>query len=211
MAPAFCVRPFIKTPKEGIQCPKFYTYACCRNAIFDEDTENKLVGICNAIVPDNVISPSQHKMLARQDIAYAITMCSSTPLLESNLSLLLGVLFEKQDSSWSKPKSYYPDGNYALFRNDQNEIEVVSDAAASRTIWYFHDETLFLASTSQRAIILFLGEFQFDERVIPWMLSTGSLGPQLSWDKRLKRLPPDSSVLLDKKTGSTRKRVGRIP
>jgi hypothetical protein len=36
--------------------------------------------------------------------------------------------------------------------------------------------------------------------VIPWIISTGSLGPELSWDKRIKKLHPDSSVSLNKKT-----------
>ena len=46
------------------------------------------------------------------------------------------------------------------------------------------------------------GVFQFNESVVPWMLSTGSLGPSLSWDKRIEKLPPDSSVVLDKRDWS---------
>ena len=34
------------------------------------------------------------------------------------------------------------------------------------------------------------------------MLSTGSLGPSLSWDRRIEMLPPDSSVVLDKRDWS---------
>ncbi|HPJ44184.1 MAG TPA: hypothetical protein PLY21_17780, partial [Spirochaetota bacterium] len=85
------------------------------------------------------------------------------------------------------------------FRDSERYCEIITDPVATRTIWYYHDENLFIASTSQRAIILYLGRFEFDDRVIPWMLSTGSLGPTLSWDKRIRRVPPDTSVILDKK------------
>ena len=86
-----------------------------------------------------------------------------------------------------------------LFRDSGDRLEVISDPAGSRTIWYYRDEETFIASTSQRA---FVGSFQFNEQVIPWVLSTGSLGPSLSWDRRIEMLPPDSSVVLDKKDWS---------
>lgn len=174
-------------------------YACSRNHNFGESTENKLVEICNELVPDNVRTCPEHKICMKDHLAYAVTMNDSA-IHESGLSLLLGFLYEKPDTNWAMPRKNYPDGNYALFRNCDDEIEVVCDGVGSRTIWYYQDDELFVASTSQRAIILFLGTFLFDERVIPWMLSTGSLGPQFSWDKRLQRLQADSSVLLDKKT-----------
>lgn len=60
------------------------------------------------------------------------------------------------------------------------------------------DADYFIASTSQRAIIMFLGNFRFNEKVIPWMLSTGTLGPDNSWDVRVRLLPPDASLVLDK-------------
>ena len=78
----------------------------------------------------------------------------------------------------------------------------MSDPAGSRTVWYYQDEETFIASTSQRAIVAFVGSFQFNEQVIPWVLSTGSLGPSLSWDRRIEMLPSDSSVVLDKRDWS---------
>jgi len=112
-------------------------------------------------------------------------------------NILLGCLYGK-DEGWQNPQKEYPDGSYAIFRNSDDCLEVVSDAAASRTLWYCFDDEYFVASTSQRAIIMFLGSLEFNDQVIPWMLSTGSLGPDSSWDKRIRRLPPDSSVVLDK-------------
>lgn len=174
-------------------------YVYSRHRDFGPDTEDRLSAVCKALTPDNVTSASRPGIFVRGKTACAVTHITSG-FHESNLSVFSGFLYEKPGLDWSTPGHCYPDGNYAMFRGSDDEIEVVSDAVASRTIWYYHDDTLFAASTSQRAIILFLGEFVFDERVIPWILSTGSLGPELSWDKRLTRLQADSSVRLDKRT-----------
>lgn len=177
-------------------------YACSRNSGFNANTKEKLYDVCNRLVPDNIAVPKPHVVRVEDDLAYAVCMDSGA-LQESQMSLLLGFLYEKNKVSWDKPRTCYPDGNYALFRVDEAELEVVSDCVGTRTVWYYHDDEIFIASTSQRAIIMFLGTFEFDERVVPWMLSTGSLGPQFSWDKRIRRLPADSSLLLDKKIWST--------
>lgn len=174
-------------------------YVCSRRDVLGERTRNKLYQICNQLVPDNVHSNPEHRIVVKDHVAYAVTMNNET-LKEYESSVLLGFTYENSDFSWHSPEHTYPDGNFTLFRNTDLELEVVSDVAGSRTIWYYHDQELFIASTSQRAIILFIGTFSFDERVIPWMLSTGSLGPQLSWDKRLQRLQPDSALLLDKES-----------
>ncbi len=116
-------------------------YVCSRNKTFTKDIENKLTKICGELVPDNVRKPPKHKICVKGHVAYAVTMNSNT-LHENDLSLLLGVLYEREDINWDKPKSRYPDGNYALFRNDQHEIEVVSDAAGSRTLWFYSDDEL---------------------------------------------------------------------
>ncbi|WP_280565081.1 hypothetical protein, partial [Chromohalobacter sp. 48-RD10] len=177
-------------------------YACSRNSGFSAGTKEKLNDICNQLVPDNIDVPKPHVVRVEDDLAYAVCMDSGA-LQESQMSLLLGFLYEKNKVSWDKPRACYPDGNYALFRVDEAELEVISDCVGTRTIWYYNDEEVFVASTSQRAIVMFLGTFEFDEKVIPWMLSTGSLGPQLSWDKRIKRLQVDSSLFLDKKSWLT--------
>ena len=171
-------------------------YACCRNSSFNENDEFKLQQICSSLTPDNITSPVQHKVFVSDKIAYAI-INHHFLFQELNESLLVGYSYDQKDK-WHKPKTEFPDGSYAIFRQDQDYIEIVSDFAGSRTIWYYFDENLFIASTSQRAIILFLGDFKFEARVIPWMLSTGTLGPELSWDTRIKRIPPNASVILDK-------------
>ena len=154
-----------------------------------------LYEICRNMAPDN-ITPNDPRVVVHGNIAYGI-MNPTNSLLESGTSLLMGQLFEKVEN-WGVPLQDFPDGSYALFRNGDDYGEIVSDPVASRAIWYFQDEELFIASTSQRAIVMFLGSFEFDERVIPWMLSTGTLGPSFTWDKRIRRVPADSSIILNK-------------
>jgi len=69
---------------------------------------------------------------------------------------------------------------------------------ASRTIWYVQTDDVFMASTSQRAIVYFLHEFQPDKTAFLWMLSSGTLGPDASWDSRVKRLGPNARLILDR-------------
>lgn len=147
------------------------------------------------LAPDN-IKPAEPRIVVNENIAYGI-MNPTRSLSENGNSLLMGQIFDNKET-WAVPLRNFPDGSYALFRDGIEHTEIVSDTAGSRTIWYYIDETVFIASTSQRAIVMFLGTFEFDERVIPWMLSTGSLGPSFCWDKRIKRVPADSSVVLNK-------------
>ena len=173
-------------------------YICSRETL-SPFTGRKLHDICERLSPDN-ITPHKPRVLVNKDIGYGIMNPTSTHS-ESSTSLLMGQLFNKNDN-WNVPLQEFPDGSYALFRNGEEYCEIVSDPVASRTIWYYFDKDIFVASTSQRAIVMYLGNFEFDERVIPWMLSTGTIGPGFSWDKRIKRVPADSSIILEKKTWS---------
>jgi hypothetical protein len=174
-------------------------YAYSRRTAFSQDDDRKLRQICNRLEPDNLSLPASHQVSVRGTLAWGIINNRNSVI--KNNSILLGRLYGK-DECWEQPKKQYPDGSYAIFRNSHDCLEVLSDAAASRTIWYYFDDEYFVAATSQRAIVMFLGSFDFNDQVIPWMLSTGSLGPELSWDKRIKRLPPESAVVLDKQRWS---------
>lgn len=171
-------------------------YACSRRP-FDADTTARLASVCKALKPDNLKTDLQTTVRCDGGVAYACTDASDA-LNERGLSVLLGALYEKDACSWEVPESPLPDGSYALFRTSPDMAEAATDPAGSRTIWYFMDEERFVASTSQRAIVMFLGSFEFDANVIPWMLSTGSLGPERSWDRRLRRIQPACSVILDR-------------
>ncbi len=168
----------------------------CSRQSFSGTVKGKITNICKSLSPDN-ITPREPKIKTGINIAFGIMNPTNTILIH-DYSLMLGQIIGNYDR-WYEPGTEFPEGTYALFRDGEGSCEIITDAVATRTIWYYHDENIFIASTSQRAIVLYLGDFEFDDRVIPWMLSTGSLGPTLSWDKRIRRVPPDTSVILDKK------------
>jgi hypothetical protein len=59
-------------------------------------------------------------------------------------------------------------------------------------------DDFFAASTSQRALVMLLGSFEFNPRVVSWMLTTGTTGPGESWDCRIRCLSGASRVVLDR-------------
>jgi hypothetical protein len=114
-------------------------------------------------------------------------------------SAYAGWLMNGRDQWW-KPATEVPDGSFALFRSDAERVELFADYTASRTIWFAKTEDVFIASMSQRAIPWFLGSFESNPHAITWMLSSGSLGPGQSWDRRALPLAPGGSLRLDRLT-----------
>ncbi|SMD46307.1 Asparagine synthase [Aquiflexum balticum DSM 16537] len=167
----------------------------CSKKGFSESTEEKLKTVINFITPDN-ITPNQPQIKVDHQIAYGILNPKSNIRYHGN-SVCLGVLFGDY-TNWHQPLNEFPDGSFALFRDDETYAEIISDVAGSRTVWYYHDDDLLIAATSQFAIIHYLESFEFNHDVIPWILTTGTLGPDFSWDKRIQKLPPDSSIVLEK-------------
>lgn len=104
---------------------------------------------------------------------------------------------------WEVPGSPVPEGTFALVRADAGRTELCSDAAGSRTLWYARTETRFLASTSQRALTSLLGGFDLEPAAFRWFLSSGSLGPEAAWDRRVRRLPAGARLMLDHGTWET--------
>jgi hypothetical protein len=160
-----------------------------------QETKDIFNTICRALEPDNIKS-NPPKIHIDSDWAFGIVNPMETLQIDPN-GVLLGQFFEDQQF-WSEVGRPVQDGSFALFRNDSDFIEVASDPAGSRSIWYYIDENQLITATSQRAIIMYLGDFKFNEQTIPWMLSTGTLGPFLSWDKRIHLLPPNATLLMDK-------------
>jgi hypothetical protein len=68
------------------------------------------------------------------------------------------------------------------------------DEVGSRTIWYARSKGGLLVSTSQRALIRWLGDFEPADAAVGWFVLTGSLGPGASWDRRIQALPPAASL-----------------
>lgn len=170
-------------------------YACFRDASqCNANVERRIETIAKRVSPDN-ITPRPPKIYLEDNVIFGIINPSNSIQVKDK-SVLLGMAYGN-DERWWKPGEAHLDGSFSLFRSDSDRSEIITDIVGSRSVWYYHDDKVFIASSSQRSIVMMLGSFQPDRAVIPWMLSAGSLGPFLSWDKRIKLLPPNSSVSLD--------------
>jgi hypothetical protein len=113
------------------------------------------------------------------------------------LALCLGKLYEPA-ADWWTPGDAGPDGSYAIVREDENVLEAVSDPAGSRMLWYYFDDELLVVSSSERAITMFVGRFDFDRAAVPWIMSTGTRGLGRSYNRHLRLVPPAGVLRLDK-------------
>ncbi|HET8699731.1 MAG TPA: asparagine synthase-related protein, partial [Gammaproteobacteria bacterium] len=145
--------------------------------------------------PDNIV-PSAPAFAHGDGVECAIFNPNGATQLEG-ASACIGVILEDAPR-WHEPGAPVPDGSYALLRASADRIELVADATASRTIWYVLTDEELIASTSQRAIIALLGNFALNREALPWMLSSGTLGPVAGWDARLAQVRPGESVTLDR-------------
>ena len=147
------------------------------------------------LLPDN-IEAQQPRYLEHSGVSVVAYNPSGT-LLTQRASLMLGKMIGASPDWW-RPGASAPEGTFALFRSDADTVEIVSDTLASRTIWYIQTDAVFIAATSQRAIVALLGSFEPDETAPLWMLSAGHLGPNNVWDKRLRCLQGDARLRLDR-------------
>ena len=109
----------------------------------------------------------------------------------------VGGLFGRP-GSWWRTGSEAPEGTYALVRWDADVVDLIADICASRTLWYVLTDDAFLASTSQRALVMLLGGFELQPEATACLLSSGTLGPEVSWDARLRRVQPGVRIALDR-------------
>lgn len=151
--------------------------------------------VSSRIKPDNAVVSDSY--IYQKDGLYTHIYNSTSTVQRKESSFCLG-LVENASPIMFKPKTPRPDGTFALFRANDKYIEILSDYTASRTIWYYFTESFFIASTSQRMILHYLGDFSPNRETYSWALSTGTLGPGLSWDSRLKPLTASSTILLDR-------------
>jgi len=155
--------------------------------------------LSSRIKPDNIEVPDPYVYLNNRVFTYIFN--PTTTIRYNKGSVCLGVV-DKFASAMLEPRSAVPDGTFALIRVDSDWVEAVSDYTATRTIWYVKTEEFFAVSTSQRMIVAFLGDFEPNDKAVRWMLSAGVIGPGQAWDKRVKPVPGNSSVLLDRKRWS---------
>jgi hypothetical protein len=151
------------------------------------------------------IEPRPPTVVQRPGLTVAVLNPSDAARVHG-ASLAIGTLLEPTDA-WHVPRTPLPDGSYALLRADDTCVELIADNVASRTLWYAMTDRELIASTSQRAIITLLGSFEPNRDVLPWMLSSGTLGPSGGWDSRLRRVQPGERVLLDRASWRLRSTV----
>lgn len=170
-------------------------FICLRDSRQNPQLRSNIETLSKRIMPDN-ISPNPPLVIDVDGVFIAIfNPNESLPI--KNASVCMGNLIAAEDDWW-RPMAKIPDGSYALFRSDENTVELVSDIVASRTIWYVQTEDMFIASTSQRAIVFFLQDFRPNKEAFSWVLSSGTLGPGLSWDKTIQCLSGNARLLLNR-------------
>ncbi len=137
-----------------------------------------------------------HQVRAGSKDCICLTGPLGTGVIEGT-SARLGA-FAGKWKDWHLTGSSVPDGTFAIVRSDEFKVEICTDYAGSRTIWYACSENCFLASTSQRALICLLKGFELNKSAFAWFLSSGNLGPSDSWDTRVSRLPRNARLVLDR-------------
>jgi len=152
-------------------------------------------GLNRKLAGDN-IDPRPPAFFSQAGISAALLNPSSAARTHG-ASIAVGPVLDPRDD-WHVPGAPLPDGSYALLRADDAKVELAADSVGSRTIWYALTNHELIASTSQRAIVTLLGSFEPNRDALPWMLSSGTLGPTAAWDSRLHRLQPGERVVLDR-------------
>lgn len=172
-------------------------YVISRHPANTTDISEKIRAISDSLNPDN-ITPLPSKVITERDVCYGITNPNKI-IISKATNVLFGQGFGDL-KDWDRVGGQEPDGNYAIFRGDENAFEILSDVLGTKAVWYYKDDAVFIASTSQRAIIQYLGSFELNHSIFPWMVCNGLLGPGNSWDSRISLIPPDSTLSLDKRS-----------
>ena len=149
-----------------------------------------------AIAPDNI---EPHDPLIHAEAGLLVGVVNPVAGIPMNDgSVCLGRVFGPSDGWW-RLGAEAPDGNYAIVRTSERAIELLTDILATRPVWYVQTERAFLASTSQRALVMLLRSFELEHEAVTWMLACGHLGA-MSWDRRLRRMPGDCRLTLDRES-----------
>ncbi len=164
----------------------------CHRDRFSPESDEELTRLTAKLFPEHI--EPRAPSIARAGALVSVVANPGPSLRRDGVSVALGVL--ESDRAWSTPRTPVPDGSFALFRADEDWVELVADAAASRTIWYAMTDDVFVASTSQRAVVSVLGDFRPNIEAAAWLMSSGALGPGRGWDLRIERVPPGGRVLL---------------
>ena len=147
---------------------------CWREKKIDHDFDRTIAVLNQRLSPDNIF-PRSPAFIHGDGLATVVFNCAEEVAVRGT-SVYPGKMVAPT-YDWWRPQGNVPDGTYALFRSDRDTLELVSDVVASRTIWYVQTEKLFATSSSQRAIVFFLRNFEENRNAYLWTLSSGTLGP----------------------------------
>ena len=157
-----------------------------------------LLRVAARLAPTNIVARPA-RLLETKGLSLVVANPSPDGVRVRDDAVCLGGLFGEA-GEWWRLGADAPDGTYALVRHSEAAVELLSDVIASRTLWYAIDDETFLASTSQRALVALLGGLELNRQAVSWLLSSGTLGPESSWDARLRRLPGCSRLTFDRTT-----------
>lgn len=117
-------------------------------------------------------------------------------IIRKDFHLCVGSMISPKERWWEEERV----ANTPLsILHKRNEICIYADILGSRCFWFYQDEHVFLASTSQRAMVIYLQSFMFNAQAATWMLATGCSGPGYGWDKRFRAMGPGGTLHFDKK------------
>ena len=168
---------------------------CWRDPSSRTHSADDLLELARSLAPSNI---SPHRPILQESPGLALAVLNPVAAARARHGgACVGTLFDSREDWWKVGRDS-PDGSYAICRSDADRVELVTDDFGSRPLWYVQTADVFLASTSQRAIVRLLGDFTLNPRAVSWMLSAGCLGPEDSWDSRLRRVPPGTRLTLDR-------------
>ena len=157
--------------------------------------EARMRGILQEITPDLIRDGTRYGVY-HEDRRFLGTLNLAADCPRHGVDVCQGSLNEPAD--WRRIGSGAPDGSYALIRGDSRCVEAIVDSSGMRSLWCYLDDRMFVVSNSQRAATMYVGRFAFNRDVAPWLISTGSLGPDLSYNRHLRPLAPGAVARLDR-------------
>jgi len=173
-------------------------YACWRNPA-DACAAGELGRVADRITPAG-IQGHPHRLVEGPGESLCLTGPAGAGGI-AGLSAHLGA-FAGAWPEWHRPGTPVPEGSFALVRGDGGTAEICTDFAGTRTLWYAFDQRVLFVSTSQRALVCLLRSLSLNRPGFAWFLSSGTLGPVDSWDQRIRRIPADSRLVLDRQRWS---------
>ena len=175
-----------------------FVYICRRRAGSALSIESQLKLLADCISADNIQENSPWiKCSSWTNIAIFNPVNN---VARKDTAIAFGTINSQLPESWHIPGTPIRACYHILARSDEKVAEFNNDILSSRTIWYVHLSSLFIASSSQRLIVSLLKSFEPNQEALTWFLSSGTPGPGISWDKRIHALKPDTCLTLHRES-----------